>query len=93
MFSEREKGIIMDFYRKLDDIENKELRLSWDTGFVIAKFDTCFEDFDDDNEDDEFTSFIFEVVRKEGEVPLEISSANLFIVNYHNFPKKIDVLS
>ena len=92
MFSEKERDIAAGFYHILNDIYNKELRLSWETGYVIAKFDTCFDDFDDDNEEDEFTSFIFELVRKEGDVPLYITTANLFIVNYHNFPKKIEVL-
>lgn len=93
MFSEKEKDIVSDFYSMLDDIAKKELRLSWDKGYVIAKFDTCFDDFDDDNEDDEFTSFAFKVIKVEGEVPLEITCDMYFLINYHNFPKKIEVVS
>ncbi len=91
MFSDKEKNIVSSFYNKLDEIENKELLLSWKTGYAIALFDTCFEDFADDNEEDEYTSFVFKVVSVEGNVPIEISSAGYFIVNYHNFPQKIEV--
>ena len=50
-----------------------------------------FEYFADDNEEDEYISFVFKVVNVEGNVPIEISSAVYFIVNYHNFPQKIEV--
>lgn len=91
MFSENEKDIILDFYRRLDEIEDRKLQLFWETGCVTALFDTCFEDFADDNEEDEYTSFVFKVISVEGNVPIEISSAGYFIVNYHNFPNKIEV--
>ena len=91
MFSENEKDIISDFYRRLDEIEDRKLQLFWKTGCVTALFDTCFEDCADDNEEDEYTSFVFKVISIEGNVPIEISSAGYFIVNYHNFPKKIEV--
>ena len=91
MFSENEKDIISDFYRRLDEIEDRKLQLFWKTGCVTVLFDTCFEDFADDNEEDEYTSFVFKVISVEGNVPIEISSAGYFIVNYHNFPNKIEV--
>ena len=52
MFSENEKNIVLNFYSRLDEIEDKELQLFWKTGCVTALFDTCFEDFADDNEED-----------------------------------------
>ena len=91
MFSENEKNIVSNFYSRLDEIEDKELQLFWEQGYAIAQFDTCFEDFDDDNEEDEYTSFAFKVISVEGDVPIEISSAGYFLVNYHNFPNKIEV--
>ncbi len=91
MFSENEKDIVSTFYSSLDEIEDKELQLFWETGSVTALFDTCFDDFADDNEEDEYTSFVFKVVNVKGRVPIEISSAGYFIVNYHNFPQKIEV--
>jgi hypothetical protein len=55
-------------------------------------FDTCFDDFSDDNEADEFTSFAFEVYNVVGAPPIELSEDNYCIINYHNFPKKIEIV-
>lgn len=92
MFHEKEKNVVADFYSTLDTLGKKKLRLSWQNGYAIAKFDTCFDDFSDEDETDEYTSFVFEIVRSAGEIPIEISSAGYTIINYHNFPSKIEIL-
>lgn len=89
MFSENEKEIIGNFYSNLNEYVGRKVKLSWNSGFIIAEYDTCFDDFADDNESDEFTSFVFKVLSKNGIVPVEISEDNYCIVNYHNFPNEI----
>ncbi len=92
MFSEKEKEIVAEFYSTIDSLGAKKLRLSWQNGYAIAKFDTCFDDFAEEDETDEYTSFVFEIVDSKGEIPIEISSAGYTLINYHNFPIKIEVL-
>ena len=65
------------------------MTLVWNEGQIQAKFDTCFDDFNEENEEDEFTSFVLEKLAIKGNPPVEITGANLFIINYHNFPTEI----
>lgn len=89
-FTLNEKSIIEKFYKSLSEIgENDTLDLVWETGTINAIFDTCFDDFDENNENDEFTSFVFKGKKLEGKIPVDIGEDYLFIVNYHNFPKEI----
>jgi hypothetical protein len=92
VFSKNEKPIVENFYNHLGVYENKHLKLSWGNDYIEAMFDTCFDDFSDDDETDEFTSFVFEVYKVVGTPPIELSEANFCIINYHNFPKKIEIV-
>ena len=44
---------------------------------------------DEENEEDEFTSFVLKKLELKGKPPIEITEANFFIINYHNFPRDI----
>ena len=89
-FSQSEQSVIEIFYKNLTNITEEDvLTLVWNEGQVQARFDTCFDDFDEENEEDEFTSFIFKKIGLTGSPPVEITDADLFIINYHNFPKDI----
>lgn len=89
-FTKNEKSIIQNFYKNLSKIGERDiLELVWETGKIKAVFDTCFDDFDENNENDEFTSFVFKGEKLEGTIPVDIGENHLFIVNYHNFPKQI----
>lgn len=89
-FGKNEKSIIEKFYKSLSEIGGNDiLELLWETGKITAVFDTCFDDFDENNEKDEFTSFVFKSKNMEGVIPVDIGENDLFIVNYHNFPKQI----
>ena len=90
MLSIKEANIVKDLYSRLDEISNREIKLIWTTGEIIAVFDTCFDDFNEDDESDEFTSFVFKVNIVKGVVPINISEDNYCIINYHNFPTKIE---
>ena len=90
MLSIKEANIVKDLYSRLDEISNREIKLIWTTGEIIAVFDTCFDDFNEDDESDEFTSFVFKVNIVKGVVPVNISENNYCIINYHNFPTKIE---
>ena len=89
-FSKTEQSIIETFYKNLSKISKDDiLTLVWNEGQIQAKFDTCFDDFNEENEEDEFTSFVLEKLAIKGNPPVEITGANLFIINYHNFPTEI----
>lgn len=90
MLSIKEANIVKDLYSRLAEISNREIKLIWTTGEIIAVFDTCFDDFNEDDESDEFTSFVFKVNIVKGVVPVNISEDNYCIINYHNFPTKIE---
>lgn len=88
-FSKNEQSIIETFYKNLSKITEEDiLTLVWMEGQIQAKFDTCFDDFNEDNEEDEFTSFVLKKLELKGKSPIEITEANLFIINYHNFPNR-----
>ena len=89
-FSKNEQSVIETFYRNLSKIqENDILTLIWNEGQIQAKFDTCFDDFNEEKEEDEFTSFILKKLDLKGKPPVKITDADFFIINYHNFPKQI----
>lgn len=82
--------IVGTFYTNMSKLESGDvLELIWNIGNVKATFDTCFDDCDDGNESDEFTSFVFVGKSFEGNPPIERSDNNYFIVNYRNFPERI----
>lgn len=89
-YSKNEQSIVKTFYEHLNMIgKNDILSLVWNSGTVNCAFDTCFDDCDEDNESDEFTSFVFKKIDIIGNPPIEITADNCFIINYHNFPEKI----
>ena len=89
-FSVKEQVIIEKFYKSISDLSIDDvLTLIWENGEVQARFDTCFDDFDEIDENEEFTSFVFEKVELKGIPPIELSASNYFIINYNNFPKDI----
>lgn len=92
--NEKEEKIIGVFINNTDKYENERMVLKWKDGsFVVATFDTYIEDEDDcDIEDEnyeEFWSFVFKVHRIEGEPPVFITQHDYFLVNYRNFPDEI----
>lgn len=89
-YSKNEQNIIEGFYKNLDSIkENDTLLLVWENSEVTAMFDTCFDDYDENDETNEYNSFVFKAVRIVGNPPIDIADNSYFIVNYHNFPDKI----
>lgn len=90
MLSEKEEKIVGKLYNCLDEISNKEIKLIWETGEMTVVFDTCFDDFNENDESDEFTSFVFKVSSTKGTFPAIISEDNYCIINYHNFPTRIE---
>ena len=56
--NEFEEKIISNFCKNLNELSDESLLLKWSSGSIIAKFDTCFEDMDD-NTEEEFYSFSF----------------------------------
>lgn len=89
-FSKCEQPIIEVFYKNLQKIKRNDiLTLMWKKGIVMAIFDTCFDDFNEDNETEEYTSFVFKMIKSEGNPPIEVSETKYFVVNYHNFPENI----
>ena len=89
-FSKSEQSIIETFYKNLSSITEEDiLTLVWSEGQIQAKFDTCFDDFNEENEEDEFTSFVLKKIESTGKPPVEITEADFFIINYHNFPTEI----
>ena len=89
-FSKKEQPIIEGFYNKLSKISVNELvTLVWESGTIQAAFDTCFDDFDENNQNDEYISFAFKALKVDDNPPVEITENKYFIINYHNFPNAI----
>ena len=89
-FSKSEQSIIDTFYKNLSGLTEEDiLTLVWEEGQIQALFDTCFDDFNEENEEDEFTSFLLKKLKATGKTPVEITEADFFIINYHNFPTEI----
>lgn len=92
--NDKEENIISKFMKNLDKYENEEMTLVWNNENIIkASFDTCFEDeneFEENEEEyEEFTTFVFEAIHVLGEPPVFITEDAFFCVNYHNFPDEI----
>ena len=85
--NEFEEKIISNFCKNLNELSDESLLLKWSSGSIVATFDTCFEDMDDDTE--EFYSFSFIVSSKEGNPPVVVSDDNYCLINYKNFPVEI----
>lgn len=88
-FSSKEEKIILQFYKNIGSLKGRELTLFWEKATVTALFDTVFEDLDDDTEE-EFISFSFKCLFASGNAPIEITQDEYFIVNYRNFPLRIE---
>ena len=93
-FSEKEEKVIRTFYVNLESYARDEMVLKWDEdNYIVATFDTCFEDDNDCEMDEEgyeeFTSFVFQAEEVSGNPPVELSDEGFFLINYHNFPKEI----
>ena len=86
--NEFEEKIISNFCKNLNELSDESLLLKWNSGSLVAIFDTCFEDMDDDTEE-EFYSFSFVVSSKEGNPPVVVSDDNYCLINYKNFPVEI----
>lgn len=91
-----EKSIIGTFYNNIKLCRNNKILLKWDTNnYIIANFDTCFEDDNDlemdEDKYEEFTSFAFTVISVSGKPPVYITEDNYFLISYHNFPNEIFV--
>lgn len=86
--NEFEEKIISNFCKNLNELSDESLLLKWSSGSIVATFDTCFEDIDDDTEE-EFHSFVFIVSSKKDNPPVVVSDDNYCLINYKNFPVEI----
>lgn len=92
--NENEERIIGKFIEVEDKYENNTLSLVWKNGDrVEAKYDSFIEDENDceleDENYEEFWSFIFKKIEIEGNPPIEVTEDGYFLINYHNFPQEI----
>lgn len=89
-FSKNEKSVVEKFYKNISILnENDILSLVWENGEIKATFDTCFDDFDANDENDEYTSFVFKKVEVGNRISFDTEQSDYIIVNYHNFPREI----
>lgn len=92
--NDKEERIIGSFMDVADGLEGKMLILKWEDGsYVHGIYDSFIEDeldcdMDDENYE-EFWSFVFKAIDLKGEPPISITEDEYFCVNYHNFPKEI----
>lgn len=92
--NKNEEKIIGRFMEIEDEHIGNTLILKWRKGGkVTAKYNSFIEDESDYDMDDEnyeeFWSFVFENEAVDGEVPITVTEDNYFTVNYHNFPDEI----
>ena len=92
--NENEEKVIGKFMEVEDKYENETLTLVWENGSrVEAKYDSFIEDENDyeleDENYEEFTSFVLIKIEMFGNPPIEVSEHDYFLINYHNFPKEI----
>ena len=93
-WNEKEEKIIGKFISNTSECECKEMILKWQDGSqVTAVFDSYIEDENDCEMDDEnyeeFWSFVFKALNITGNPPIYITEDEYFLVNYHNFPDEI----
>lgn len=83
---------------KFMDVEDKYtqevLTLVWRDGSkAIATYDSFIEDENnlelDDENFEEFWSFVFKKIEICGNPPIEVTEDHYFTISYHNFPKDI----
>ena len=84
-------GLLMDI---ADELEGKKVVLKWKNGSLIQGiYDSYIEDeMDCDMNDDdyeEFWSFVFKATDLIGEPPIYITQDEYFCINYRNFPDEI----
>ena len=94
--NEREEKIIGAFMNIEREFQGETVVLKWEDGSQICGiYDSYIEDetdFEMDEEEyEEFWSFVFEVISVTGNPPVYITKDNFFCVNYHNFPNEITV--
>ena len=93
--NDKEEKIIEPLFDVLDIIAGKPVTLEWNDGScAIATIDIVFEDMDEDENDEnfeEYYSFVFRSISVTGKPPISVSGDNLFLVNYRNFPKSIEL--
>ncbi len=94
--NDKEEKILGNFFENLEVYGKEEMVLIWENkGIILAKFDTCFEDDNDLEENDsnyeEFFSVSFEAIKGMGDLPVTIMKGGFFLVSYHNFPDIIMV--
>ena len=94
--NENEETVIGNFIAVESKYTNRILILKWNTGaYVTATYDSFIEDENDyeieDDEYEEFWSFVFKKLKIEGTPPIEVTEDDYFTVNYHNFPDDIVV--
>lgn len=94
--NDKEERIIGAFMNVADKLEGKLIILNWKDGSQAQGiYDSYIEDeldCDIDDEDyEEFWSFVFKAVDIEGEPPIYITEDEYFCIDYHNFPDEIIV--
>lgn len=82
--NEKEGTIIGNFLKNLDKFDIEAMTLVWREGETItAKFDTCFEDENEfeenETEYEEFTTFVFEANGISGNPPVFITEDRFFV--------------
>ena len=92
--NEKEEKTIGIFMNASDELEGQSVILKWQNGSQVQGiYDSYIEDETDcemDDEDyEEFWSFIFKVVNILGKPPIYVTEDDFFCVNYHNFPDEI----
>ena len=90
--NDKEEKVIGTFMGNLEQYDTKEMTLIWQSGEIIAKFDTCFEDdnmADETDDYEEYTTFVFEMLKMSDKPPVFVTEDRYFCVNYHNFPDEI----
>lgn len=89
-----EEAIIGSFIEKEVDYIGKTVMLSWDKeNIAVAVYDSFIEDENgldlDDNDYEEYWSFVFKIITIVGNPPIDITEDGFFSVNYHTFPQSI----
>ena len=92
--NDQEEKIIGLFMDIVDDLEGNLLVLNWKDGSQVKGiYDSYIEDEVDcemeDENYEEFWSFVFKAIDTEGNPPVFITEDNFFCINYHNFPDEI----
>ena len=94
--NDKEEKIIGAFMNVADELEGNLIILNWKDGSQAQGiYDSYIEDeldCDIDDEDyEEFWSFVFKAVDIEGEPPIYITEDEYFCIDYRNFPDEIIV--